>query len=112
MGLGVFESLWQGKPVICPRHTTFADYLPESYPLFMECDYKNAAFHDEFGIYPISSRWGVLRDEELSRSLAVLDATESRNGVTDLVMDTRLKVEAYLAQQIDKIKSHLNEVVS
>jgi hypothetical protein len=112
MGLGVFESLWHGKPVICPRHTTFADYLPESYPLFMECDYKNASFYDEFGIYPISSRWGVLRDEELARSLAVLDATESRNGVTDLVMDTRLKVEAYLAKQIDKIKSHLNEVVS
>jgi glycosyltransferase involved in cell wall biosynthesis len=110
MGLGVFESLWHGKPVICPRHTTFADYLPESYPLFMECDYKNAAFHDEFGIYPISSRWGVLRDEELSRALSALDATESRDGVTNLVMNTRRSVEAYLGKQMDKIRSHLKEV--
>jgi glycosyltransferase involved in cell wall biosynthesis len=110
MGLGVFESLWHGKPVICPRHTTFADYLPESYPLFMECDYKNAAFHDEFGIYPISSSWGVLRDNELSRAFSVLNEKEAAGDVSAMVMDTKRDVENYLHTQMNKVRSHLNEV--
>ncbi len=35
LGLGLFENLLADKPIICPRHTSFADYLPKEYPYFL-----------------------------------------------------------------------------
>jgi glycosyltransferase involved in cell wall biosynthesis len=111
MGLGVFESLWLGTPVICPKHTTFADYLPGNYPFFMGCDYKNAAFHDEFGIYPISSRWGILHDHEISRTVEKLRSTNSSGETANIMRETRRHVENYLNQKLMAIKTHLAEVM-
>lgn len=56
-GLGLFECLAMGKPVVCPRHTTFHDFLPGDYPYFMQTEISNFGIPDPACVYPISARW-------------------------------------------------------
>lgn len=76
LGLGIFENLLADKPVICPRHTSFADYLPEDYPYFLETDIANVGLPDPANVYPISAQWGIPREgallEAVERLLADL----------------------------------------
>lgn len=59
LGLGLFESLLAGKPVICAKHTSFEELLPADYPYFLETEFANFGVADPVGVYPISARWGV-----------------------------------------------------
>ena len=71
-GLGLFESLLFGKPVVCPRHTTFKDFLPEDYPYFLATEYANYGLGDPACAYPISARWGVPKEGSLAPVLQKL----------------------------------------
>lgn len=68
-GLGVFEMYHAGKIVICPRHTSFEEYLPSNYKYFIECTKQNVALVDPVGVYPISATWGIPLPGELIRLL-------------------------------------------
>ena len=69
LGLGVFESLLMGKPVICPRHTSFKEYLPKEYPYFLETEFANFGLIDPVDVYPISAQWGVPCEGSLGKVL-------------------------------------------
>ncbi|MFT4171284.1 MAG: methyltransferase domain-containing protein [Rhodocyclaceae bacterium] len=70
LGLGLFDSLLAGKPVICGRHSSFEDMLPDDYPYFLDTEFANFGLPDPVGVYPVSARWGVPREGAL---LAVVE---------------------------------------
>jgi glycosyltransferase involved in cell wall biosynthesis len=64
-GLGVFETIADGSPALCPRHTALAELLPDDYPYFLDTDWTNVGLADPTNLYPISARWGVAREGAL-----------------------------------------------
>jgi ADP-heptose:LPS heptosyltransferase len=81
-GLGLFESLSIGTSVICPRHTTFSDYLPRDYPYFLETHIANYGIADPANVYPISARWGVPVAGSLSPLLKTL-IIDLKSGIAE-----------------------------
>lgn len=90
LGLGLFETLLAGKPVICPRHTSFADFLPAAYPYFVETELANVGLADPVGVNPISAPWGVPREGALTAAVGRLLADRAAGrlaGVLDDAVD-------------------------
>lgn len=85
LGLGLFENLLADKPIICPRHTSFADYLPKEYPYFLETEIANVGLPDPAGVYPISARWGVPAEGALLRAIQRLFADLESGRLAELV---------------------------
>jgi glycosyltransferase involved in cell wall biosynthesis len=100
LGLGLFETLLAGKPVICPRHTSFKDFLPSDYPYFVSTDVANYGLADPVGVNPVTARWGVPREGSLQLAVAQL-AADLRGGRCDAVIERT--VAHFLAHsQMDK----------
>ena len=80
LGLGLFENLLSGKPVICPRHTSFEEFLPTDYPYFLDTEVANFGLADPVGVNPISARWGVPREGSLLTTIRqlIVDLDEGR----------------------------------
>lgn len=81
-GISVFQSLALGKPALCPRHTAFAELLPQDYAYFLDTDVVNVGLGDPVGVLPISARWGVPREGSLVRAVdrLVKDLETQRQG--------------------------------
>lgn len=78
-GLGVFEALALGKPVICGRHSGFEELLPSNYPYFLATDTSNYGVPDPVGLFSISSRWSVPIPGSLAKALARI-AEDAKSG--------------------------------
>lgn len=85
LGLGLFENLLADKPIICPRHTAFSDYLPKEYPYFLETEIANIGLPDPAGVYPISARWGVPAEGALLKAVQRLFADLESGRLAELV---------------------------
>ncbi|KUZ30226.1 glycosyltransferase [Burkholderia territorii] len=72
LGLGLFENLLAGKPALCPRHTSFAEFLPADYRYFIDTEVANFGLADPVGVNPISAHWGVLREGALLATVETL----------------------------------------
>jgi lipopolysaccharide heptosyltransferase II len=92
-GLGVFQALQRGKPVVCGRHTSFADFLPDTYRYFFDTQMMNVGLPDPVGVYPISSRWGVPQEGSVA---AAMERVYSERG-----REVQLR-------EVEKANSHLN----
>lgn len=86
-GLGVFENLLLNKPVICPKHTSFAEFLPENYPYFLETEIDNFGLYDPVGVYPVSAPWGVPVEGSLTKTLNQLFTDIDDNSVSTHIED-------------------------
>jgi glycosyltransferase involved in cell wall biosynthesis len=84
LGLGLFENLLAGKPAVCPRHTSFAEFLPSDYPYFLETEVANFGLADPVGVNPISAYWGVPLEGSLVATIDTLitDLREHRTQPT------------------------------
>jgi ADP-heptose:LPS heptosyltransferase len=100
-GLGLFESLLIGTPVVCPRHTTFNDFLPEDYPYFLDTEYANFGLADPACVYPISAHWGVPKEGSLAPVL--------KNLISDISTG---KIKTSLDSARANFESHFNNTVS
>ncbi len=99
-GIGLFESLWAGKPVLCARHTSFEEILPENYPYFLATEFTNFSLSDPVGVYPISARWGVPVEGALLVTIKrLLDDWESGSA------------DAHVTRTIEWIKSNYRSVL-
>lgn len=85
LGLGIFENLLADKPIICPRHTSFADYLPNEYPYFLETEIANVGLPDPADVYPISARWGFPVEGALLRAVQRFFADLEGGRLADVV---------------------------
>lgn len=94
LGLGLFENLLAGKPALCPRHTSFAEFLPPDYPYFLETEVANFGLADPVGVNPISARWGVPREGSL---IATIDSL-----ITDL---REHRTQAAVAAAVDHFRT-------
>lgn len=81
LGLGLFENLMIGKPVICPRHTSFQEFLPEDYPYFVDTAVANYGLADPIGVNPISAHWGVPTEGALLSAVDRLLADQKREMI-------------------------------
>ncbi len=65
----VVEALILERPVIAPRHSSFADLLPAGYPLQVETTLRHVGLAGNSLIYPHASSWGLPDRGSLVRAL-------------------------------------------
>jgi hypothetical protein len=91
----VAAALKLGKPVVVPRHTAFADYVPADYPYTYTTRPAVVRFIDDpVHVYDPVSRWEIPEPFAIADALSrvVLDSPEHRREVS---RRTRATVQAW-----------------
>ncbi len=66
-----------GIPIIYPRHSQLARFIPESYPFNMESDCKIISLPDPLKKYSLATYWNVVRQGEMCKKLTLFEASST-----------------------------------
>jgi glycosyltransferase involved in cell wall biosynthesis len=93
----IVEAALRDCPVIAPRHSAISSYMPQDYPLSMECDRSSLSLKNQL-FYPLSARWGVIRPGQLADKLGMLETLggEDRRSLARILGESVL---AYCSEE-------------
>jgi hypothetical protein len=101
------------KPLVAPRHTSLADYLPVDYPYVFPCRAVRMRFVDD-DLYGVHSTWHVAEPGALADSLSrVVTDSLTRREAAGLEAADRLarwcrpeRVRRLLVRELEQLTNH------